>query len=82
MWPNTNSGANGLNVVCRGPGRDGTEIAELEESAMYPYTTPGHMASGCPSGSAVCGLSSKIQPDQGLTVDDVGLTDAKMQCCA
>ena len=75
------SGTNNLRVKCRGPGLSGTN----EESVMgvgYDHDGQwGSWSSDCPSGTAVCGIVTKVEPEQPSFTDDTALTDLKLYCC-
>ena len=43
--------------------------------------TYGTWSAECPSGSAICGISSRVEPDQGGLRDDSALGDVKFECC-
>ena len=74
------TGVNRINVLCRGPGLAGTDTVELT-SGSQDWGSYGAWSATCPSGQAVCGLSSRSHEFQGLQGDDLGLTDVRMFCC-
>ena len=80
------TGVNGIEVMCRGPGMDGTTTTNIEQYSSWSDSRWGIWSSTCPSGKAVCALKTRVEPYQGTgswgsDIDDGALTDARLQCC-
>ena len=82
VWDNT--AVDGLRVQCQGPGMSGSIVEELTE--FIDKGDWGGWSSGCPLGTAVCSIKTRVEPDlganwAGVDYDSVSLTDAQMHCC-
>ena len=80
-----NTAVCGLRVKCHGPGMLGTETEELVQMIDFGGSWSG-WTGGCPSGTVVCSLLTRVQQDPGknswgFDIDSYSLTNAKMQCC-
>ena len=81
------TGVNGMEVMCRGPGMSGTLTENIEQKMGFTTSEWTSWSPNCPSGAAVCALKTKVEPDQGTSLgvldysDDGALTDAKLYCC-
>ena len=80
------TGINGMEVRCRGPGMFGTLTETVEEKSGFEESKWSHWSSTCPPGTAVCALMTKVEDDQGsewglLFSDDAALTDGTLYCC-
>ena len=72
---------NFANFKCRGRhvGYGGDEIAVPPEHGNWGKY--GSWSQDCPPGSAVCGMATSIEPDQG-SGDNTALDDLKLFCCS
>ena len=57
------------------------ETNDLEITGGGYRGSYGDWSDSCPLGSAVCGIQTRIEPDQGFFGDDMGVTDVKLFCC-
>ena len=69
-----------MDVKCKGGEVLRGEDFKLENGV---WATGGQWSSmtNCATGSAICGLQTKIHPKQAWGKDDAGLTDVKFLCC-
>ena len=79
------TGVNGLEVKCRGPGMNGNSVMSMKDYQTFSYSYWTPWSGACPAGTAICSIMTKVEPDQGdqwgIDIDDAALTDAKMMCC-
>ena len=65
---NHDTGVNGMEVICRGPAIvNGTSTFHLKQSYEFGDAEWGPWSGACPSGSAVCSMRTKVEPDQGTS---------------
>ena len=74
------SGIGGLRVKCRGPGMSGTDTHKLAQYVLSSDSEWTGWAGGCPTGTAVCSLKTRVQPDESAGTAN-SMIDAKMYCC-
>ena len=73
------TGLNGLEVKCRGPGLHGTSIQKIQQTSEYPESTWTSWSGSCPAGTAVCALKTRVE--QEYIGDDAAVTGLKFFCC-
>jgi hypothetical protein len=70
---------NNMKVQCRTfDGTSGITVIEGNGNTHGTYTT---FSGTCPTGSAVCAILTRVEPDRGIFVDDTALNDAQLACC-
>ena len=80
-YDSDDSSTNNLRVKCRGPGLSGSNYF-VREGDGYEYGGIwGDVSAECETGTAVCGIQTKVTPYLGIDEDDTALDDVKLQCC-
>ena len=80
-YSNDDSATNNIRARCRGPGLSGTDMHIIEGIGFSHGGVWGDWSVTCGAGTAVCGIQTKVEPDQGFVGDDSALGDLKLQCC-
>ena len=81
VYDDDNTSTNNIRVKCRGPGLFGTQ-EHIIEGTGYEYGGQwGDWSVSCETGTAVCGIQTRVTPYLGVGGDDTALDDLKLQCC-
>ena len=80
-----NMGVNGMEIVCRGPGMNGTRewtAVQNQDSIGFGFSAKwSSLSPSCPPGSAVCALTTKVKEWAEDEDDDSAVVDAVLHCC-
>ena len=72
------TGVNGLEVKCRGPGMYGTQAVNIEQKMGFSDSQWSPWSSTCLPGTAVCALKTKLEIGGW---DNGAVTNAQLYCC-
>lgn len=74
------SAANAMKVLCSSLDSTYTYVLEARTDSIT-WGMYGEYSESCDPNTAVCGIQTKVEGDQGSLSDDTAVNDVRLYCC-